>query len=64
MNYNGVIGTLRDTTLVYAIQGTAYTKISQALKPQSVILIRNSARSGTKAFKSDSRSYVKKYFNN
>ena len=62
MNRNEIIGTFIGKTLGYAVQGVAYSKIAEALNPQSVILIRTGTKYGSKILKYTAKKYVRTDF--
>ena len=51
MNRNQIIGTIIGTTLGYAAQGFVYSKIANAINPQSVLLIKTGTKYGTRLIK-------------
>lgn len=62
MNRNEIIGTFIGKILGYAVQGVVYSKIMQAMNPQSLILIRTGAKYGTKIVQYSGKKYVRTDF--
>ena len=62
MNRNEIIDTIIDKTLGYTVQGFVYSKVVNAINPQSLILIRNGTKYGIILIKYVSNKYVRTDF--
>ena len=51
MNQNEIISIVIGKILGYAVQGFVYSKIANAINPQSVLLIKTGTKYGTRLIK-------------
>ena len=64
MNRNQMIGTVIGKTLGYAVQGIVYSKIAEALNPESVIVIRTGLKYSSKILRYTAKNYVRTDYKN
>jgi hypothetical protein len=62
MNRNEIIGTIIGKTMGYAVQGVVYCKIAEAISPESVLLIKTTAKYSVKLISYTSKNYIRTDF--
>ena len=62
MNRNEIIGTVIGKTLGYAVQGFVYSEITNAINPQSALLIKTGTKYVIRLIKYTSKNYVRTDF--
>jgi len=62
MNRNEVIGTFISKTLGYYMPGVVFSEITNAINPQSALLIKTSTKYGIRLIKYTSKNHVRRNF--